>query len=159
MRFPLLAPALFLFGCAGEAAAPPVQSPTPEVAAPTAQAPEPEPASTLRRADVQEIVRLGVGSFLQRVELDTDHPVFENGQFKGFRILALRGDMGFWRGVDLRPGDIVTRVNGFPLARPEDAQQALESLQVASELRVRYERSGEVRELRYAIVDGAPAPR
>ena len=161
MRPLVLSTALFVVGCAGESGLPSTHIPTAEVADETTPAPEPLPEGALRRADVHEVVRKGVGAFLQHVELDTDHPAFENGQFKGFRILALRGD--FWRGVDLRPGDVVTRVNGFPLAHPEDAQQALESLDVASELRVRYERAGEVRELRYGIVDAPaaaqPAPR
>ena len=53
----------------------------------------------------------------------------------------------------LRPGDGVTRVNGFPIERPEQAQTAFESLDVASELRVAYDREGEPREIVYRITD------
>jgi type II secretory pathway component PulC len=93
----------------------------------------------------------GLGAFLQHVDLD-DAPVRVAGRFRGFRIAALR-DPKFWSGVDLKPGDVVTRVNGFPIERPEQAQTAFESLEVAPELRVSYERNGEPRELVYPIVD------
>ncbi len=91
--------------------------------------------------------------FLQHVVL-SDEPVMVDGKFHGFRIKELRGDM--WKGVDLRPGDVVTRVNGFAIERPEQAVEAFQSLSVASELRVAYERDGAPRELRYAIVDPLP---
>ena len=127
--------------------------PPPEVA--------PLPPNTLRRSAVKRAVAEGVGAFLQRVEVD-DRPVFVAGKFHGFRIAALRGDPRFWNGVDVRPGDVVTRVNGLAIEHPEDAMQALQSLEVASELRVDYERGGEARELRFAIVDdegpGTPVP-
>ena len=47
----------------------------------------------------------------------------------------------------------MTGVNGFPIEHPEQAQTAFDSLEVASELRVAYERDGQARELVYAIVD------
>jgi len=119
--------------------------------------PERLPPNTLRRSDVREAIRLGVGAFLQAVELDVERPVFRDNKFFGFRILAL--DPSFFRGVDLRPGDVIARVNGFGLERPDDAQQALESLAVASALEVEIERDGRPRQLHYAIVDdGAVAP-
>ena len=64
-----------------------------------------------------------------------------------------RSGNSFWQGVDLKPGDVVFGVNGFPIERPEQAQTAFESLEVSSELRVDYERDGQPRELVYAIVD------
>ena len=129
--------------------------------------PPPEPPATddyapghaLRRSAVRDVVTGGLGRFLQRVDIDVDHPVFVAGKFHGFRIARLRGDPRFWRGVDLRPGDVVTKVNGFGIERPDDAQQAFSSLEVASELRVEYERDGQPRELRFEIVeDGGPPP-
>jgi len=105
----------------------------------------------LQRSAIRAIIAQGLGTFLQRVEVD-DRPVVVGGKFHGFRIAALR-DAAFWSGVDLRPGDVVTSVNGFPIERPEQAQTAFDSLGVASELRVAYERDGQPRELAYAIVD------
>jgi type II secretory pathway component PulC len=77
--------------------------------------------------------------------------VLAAGKFHGFRIAALRDS--FLQGVDLKPGDVITSVNGFPIEHPEQAQTAFESLEVSSELRVAYERDGQPREIVYAIID------
>ncbi len=58
-----------------------------------------------------------------------------------------------WNGVDLAPGDIVTSVNGRPIERPEQALTAFQSLAIAKELRIAYERGGARRELVYPIDD------
>jgi len=113
--------------------------------------PEARSDRTLARSAVRALVVLGLGAFLQRFELD-ERPVIVGGKFHGFRVAALH-DPSFWRDVDLRPGDVVTSVNGFPIERPEQALNVFDSLDVASELRVAYERDGHSREIVYAIVD------
>jgi len=141
-----------LLGCGGGCGSTAAQA-TPPVA-PTAtvsDAPLPPPAGKLRRADVLHAVSAGLGSFLQYVTFDVDHPVLRNRKFFGFRIAQLNGDG--WKGIDLQPGDIVTSVNGFPIERPEQAMEAFQSTAVASEVRVEYERAGEMRALRLAIID------
>lgn len=107
--------------------------------------------ATLSRAAVRAVLAQGLGSFLQRVELD-DRPVLVGGKFHGFRIAVLH-DASFWRGVDLRPGDVIISVNGFPIERPEQAETVFDSLDLASELRVAYEREGQPREIVYSIAD------
>jgi type II secretory pathway component PulC len=126
-----------------------------------ASAPKPAPPAdapnehSLRRSAVKSVVKGGLGLFLQKVALD-DQPVMKEGRFYGFRIAMLR-DPGFWKGVDLRPGDVIVRVNGMPIEHPEEALEAFHSLEVASELRVAYDREGAARELAYTIVeDEAP---
>jgi hypothetical protein len=144
---------------ASKPAVAPVQ-PVPVASASAAPAAPAAPASpvvdrAVTRAAVHAVVSDGLGAFLERVDLD-DQPVFVGRRFHGFRIAALRDSAswsGFWTGVDLKPGDVVTSINGFPIEHPEQAQTAFDSLEVASELRVAYERSGEKRELVYAIVD------
>ena len=149
---------LALAACGAAApGAPPVATPAPSARAPTAApvasvAPAPQADEhTLPRSAVRDVVSQGLGAFLQRVEVD-DQPVRAGGRFRGFRIAQLRGDR-FWSGVDLKPGDVVTSVNGFPIEHPEQALTAFESLDVASELRVAYDRDGQPRELAYGIVD------
>ena len=142
--------ALGLAACGGASPAPSSSSgraSTRAAAPPPADAPE----HVLSRSAVHAAIAQGLGAFLQRVELD-DKPVFVGGKFRGFRIAALR-DPAFWKGVDLKPGDVVTRVNGLPIERPEQALRAFESLDTSNELRVTYERGGEPRELSYPIVD------
>jgi type II secretion system protein C len=109
------------------------------------------PDHTVARSAVHAVVSEGLGMFLRRIDLD-DQPVMVAGKFHGFRVAGLR-DPQFWSGVDLKPGDVVTSVNGFPIERPDQAETAFESLEVASELRVAVEREGQQRELVYAIVD------
>jgi hypothetical protein len=116
---------------------------------------EAPPSSSIRRSRIRVVLGAGPGAFLQRVTLD-DRAVFRAGKFHGFRVARL-DDAELFRGVDLKPGDVVTQVNGFPIEHPEEALEAFTSLEVASELRVTYERDGVPRELRYAIFDDEPA--
>jgi type II secretory pathway component PulC len=132
-------------------AAQPSATPASATSAPQAAPPPGEGDRALKRSAVHGAVSRGLGAFLQRIELD-DQPVRVDGKFHGFRIAALR-DAKFWNGVDLKPGDVVTAVNGFPIEHPEQAQTAFDSLEVANELRVTYERDGKPREIVYPIVD------
>ncbi len=161
MRNLVTSGALVLCACA---AAPPAPATAPAPAATTASDAVPSPVASaeaipadhaVRRSAVHALVTEGLGAFLQRVDVD-DQPVFLSGKFHGFRIAGLRDGKawsGFWSGVDLKPGDVVISVNGFPIEHPEQAQTAFEALEVASELRVAYERGGQTRELVYPIVN------
>ena len=142
---------LLVVACGGGSGA---AKPAKAAAAPTASvvaASLPTPAYTLRRSMVKEALKTP-GVLFQYVVLDT-HPVFLAGKFHGFRVAELRGGPEGWSGIDLKPGDVVTSVNGFPIEHPEQALEAFQSLRVASELRVDLEREGEPRSLRWAIVD------
>ncbi len=117
----------------------------------------PVPANSIRRSQLQAVLQAGPGAFLQRVTLD-EHAVFQAGKFHGFRLQKLN-DASFFQGVDLKAGDVVTHINGFPIEHPEEALEAFKSLEVSSELRVEYEREGVPRELRFGIIDDdLPAP-
>jgi type II secretory pathway component PulC len=144
--------------CGGSAPAKVQTAASAQTARPAASAPAapaPLPANALRRSAVHDALRMGLGAFLQRVELD-ETPVFVGTKFHGFKVAALTGDPAFWRGVDLKPGDVITHVNGYSVEHPEDALEAFKSLDVASELKVEYERNGVARELKYTIVDDEP---
>jgi type II secretory pathway component PulC len=155
VRVPMaLIVSLLANGCAS--ASPPAVTASTRASPPLAVAPAPVSPTRgdshrLARSSVKSVVSQGLGAFLQQVELD-DRPALVGGKFRGFRIAVLH-DSGFWNGVDLRPGDVVTGINGFPIERPEQAQTAFDSVAVASELRVTYERNGQPRELVYSIVD------
>jgi type II secretory pathway component PulC len=145
-------------GCGGASASMNASSSTPSTSKPAPAQPAATTAATaaagdraLRRTAIRAAVNGGLGLFLQKVVLD-DQPVMKGGKFYGFRVTSLT-DPGFWSGVDLKPGDVVTRVNGMPIEHPEEALEAFHSLGVASELRVAYDRDGQARELRYPIVD------
>jgi len=84
--------------------------------------------------------------------------VLIQGRFHGWRIVSFR-DPARWADVDLKPGDVVLKVNDHKLERPEDAMVPWQSLAIASELRVSYERDGQAKELRYEIVDDPGSPQ
>jgi len=92
----------------------------------------------------------GLGLFLQNVETE---PAFHKGSFVGFRIVSLFPGEPTFASLDLRPGDTVTRINGKPIERPEQAAAVWEDLRTASNLVVSYRRDGEKHALRFAIVD------
>lgn len=140
---------LICFGCGGNVPAP---SPAKAQTAPKQEAKAPRVDFT--REEITATVEAGLGHFLQHVEVE---PSLQGGRFVGFRIVGL-SPPEFWDGVDLMPGDIVTRVNGRSIERDTDAFAAFESLRNAPELRITFMRGGEERELVYKIV-GAPAPK
>ncbi len=144
----VLAAVLVIAGCGSTASKPPA---APAMAVTSAPAPAPLPPGVLRRSDVLNAVSAGLGAFLQYVTIDVDHPVIRNRKFFGFRILTLNGDG--WNGIDLKPGDIVTSVNAMPIERPEQAQEAFASSALVNEIRVDYERNGEMHAIRVPIVD------
>ncbi|CAN5486251.1 hypothetical protein BH09MYX1_BH09MYX1_54430 [soil metagenome] len=141
--------ASFAVACGGGAAAAPSPA-KPVASAPTAEA-LPNAPYTLKRSQIKEALK-APALILRNVVLDYEHPVFVSGKFYGFRVVEVRGGPE-WAAIDLKPGDVVTAVNGFRVERPEAVGQAMETLVVASELRVDLDRAGEQRALRFAIVD------
>ena len=146
---------IVLDGCASS---PPPESEAPataeEVEREDAAEPERErpPAGALWRDEVDETVDAGLGWFLQLVEVE---PSLDNGRFRGFRIVDLRPS-SYWRGVDLRAGDVVLSVNGKSIERDNEANEVFKSLKKETELRVKYLRAGRERELVYRIVPAPP---
>jgi hypothetical protein len=112
----------------------------------TAEAPA-EPG-TVRRADLDALLAAGPGAFLTRVETA---PERRGGRFVGFRIAGF--PKGPPRTIDLRPGDVVLRVNGRDLERPEQYFEAFRTLAGAAEIRFEILRDGAPLTLAYPVVD------
>jgi len=127
-----------------------------------APAEEPKPESSLQesyprvstgaisRDELLPVLDGGLGRFLQNVETE---PAFHKGSFVGFRIVSLFPGEPAFASLDLRPGDTVTRINGKPIERPEQAAAVWEDLRTASNLVVAYRRGSEDHALRFTIVD------
>lgn len=147
--FSLLLLGLSLVGCGASPEAPPA-APKAAAKAPVVQkSPEARPPQgALFREDVNALIDRGFPDFLQRVEVE---PRLVDGQFRGWSIIDL-SPSEFWSGVDLRPGDIVTRVNDLPIERETEAFDAFESLKKSNALRVAYQRDGQSRVLEYKII-------
>ena len=141
--------ALLLSAC-GETTPPPA---APKTAATKPQTPDlpasaPKPVTALKRARVKDTIAQGLGAFLQNVSVE-DWPVMHEGKFHGFKIKTINDAWG----VDLRPGDVVTRVNGIVPEHPDEADAALRSLEKAAALKIEFEREGKPRTLELPIVD------
>lgn len=107
---------------------------------------------TLRRADVERVVDAGLGRFLSQVAIE---PALSGGKFTGWSIVSLRPPE-FWSAVDLKPGDVVTRINGMAIEREVEAYDAFQAVRQAPTLEVSYLRQGQPRALRYTII-GPPS--
>jgi type II secretory pathway component PulC len=78
------------------------------------------------RSMLRGTVEHGIGAFLSYV---TVSPVLNRGHFVGFRLDQVRALARLTAaGIDLRIGDVVTRVNGQSIERPEYAQRVFQGL-------------------------------
>lgn len=143
-------------GCGG-AQYPDINEPMPP-AEPAAPAPQAAVAtastrsSDLQRKDVERVVDAGLGRFLSRVTVE---PSLSNGKFVGWSVVSL-APAEAWLGVDLRPGDVVTRVNGMAIERETEAYDAFQAVRQAPSLEVSLLRRGKPHTLRFAII-GPPS--
>ena len=142
----------------GEAPAPlaPVTQPAAEPAdAPATSAPPAGCAARVgadgvRRSALKRTVDAGLGRWLQTVSVD---PLLARGHFRGWIIRSFNSDDACYAGVDLRAGDVVTRVNGRGVEHPEEALEVWTKLPTSSELVIDILRDGQARKVRFGIVD------
>ena len=120
----------------------------PEAAPTTTAAAVPPKTTSLHRSAVKAGIVRGLGYFLQNVTVE-DYPVMRGNKFYGFKVKAISAELG----VDIQPGDVVTRVNGMSIEHPEDADAAMRSLEKASALKVDFERDGKPRTLELPITE------
>jgi general secretion pathway protein C len=69
-------------------------------------------------------------------------PANVNGQLKGFRVYPGR-ERGAFNQLGLRPGDLVTQVNGIQLDDSQKALQMLTELSKANSVSLTIERGGQ----------------
>jgi type II secretory pathway component PulC len=105
-------------------------------------------AGVIPRAALQSELAKGIGRFLQQVRTQ---PVVARRRFVGWRLLTLFPDRSDIRVAVLKPGDLVLRINGESVERPEDFKAVWDSLASASELVLEIERDGEPSTLHYTI--------
>ena len=154
-----------LAACSAHTITPPPASTAPRPGVPVdAPAPEPSDAGAddatsavlrstadgdylgvIDRAGLTSIVEQGLGRLLGRLQLSPD---LNGTRFRGFRIVALDPA---WSGSGVLTGDIIMRLNGQPIERPEQAMLAFDALRVASEVAVEIVRDGKPMRLRYRV--------
>jgi S1-C subfamily serine protease len=104
----------------------------------------------IRRSALKRTLDGGLGNWLRGVEVE---PRVERGQFRGWLVQRVYEGDPCWADVDLKAGDIVTRVNRRPIERPEQAHAVWSGLKDARDIVVDYERAGRSRTLRFDVVD------
>jgi S1-C subfamily serine protease len=101
----------------------------------------------LTRAELVRTLDAGPGAFLGAV-----HVRAATGPrgFVGWEIVALDAP---YSGGALAPGDVVTRVNGHGIERPEQLSDVFAALRTAPAIVVEYLHAGEPRELTIPVVE------
>ncbi|HEY0178075.1 MAG TPA: PDZ domain-containing protein, partial [Dokdonella sp.] len=98
-------------------------------------------------ADVREAaarLRQDPDELMKRVQIV---PVLEGGKLAGVRLSAIGADADLIGKIGLRPGDIVTAVNGAPIDSFARGRQIVSSLQNSSSVQVTVLRDGKPTEL------------
>jgi S1-C subfamily serine protease len=170
----LVSTALLISACAATVA----QSPDPEPVgtAPTPMLPsapdEPAPAAVpaqtkaepappracdmfagpgqLRRSALVRLIDAGLPRWMQGVEGDR---MLAKHRFAGWLIKSLYPNDPCYQDIDLRRGDVVQKVNGKSIEKPEQAFDVAESLRTAPEIVVEFLRDGKPQRITIVIVD------
>jgi hypothetical protein len=163
VRLPILTAALVATLACATTTPPPVgEEPTPTRApAPVAETPPPPPPpakctsfarpGVLKRSLVTRTVDEGMGRWLAGgVTVD---PFMQKGRFRGWIVRKLYPQDPCYREVDLQPGDVVLKVNGKSLERPEQANEIFGSLRTAPALVVEFTRAAAPMKLTFQIAE------
>lgn len=159
---PLLAAVALALGCATAPAHSVPAEPTPTATATPEPTPPPPPPpapakctsfakpGVLRRSLVSRTVDGGLGRWLGGVEVE---PSMQRGRFRGWLVRRLYPEDVCYREVDVRPGDVVVKVNGKSVERPEVANEVFLSLRTARALVIDLLRDGKPTTLTFPIAE------
>jgi len=117
------------------------------ISRPSSPSAEASPPGSIWRTELKKYLQRGPQDFIQSVRV---RPNFRRGKFFGWLILAYRGP------GPIRRGDVVLRVNGQGLERPEQAMKVWDDLSNRSELSVELVRARKHLLLRFPILDRRP---
>jgi len=168
-RLALAAAALLSFSCASTIAEGPGPEPAPLVetsSPPPPETPPPAPAKVeaanlqvctmfvkpgvVRRSALVRLIDAGLPRWMQGVEGDR---ALANHRFQGWLIKSLYPGDPCYRDIDLNPGDVVQKVNGKSIEKPEQAFDVVQSLKTAPALIVDFLRDGKPQRFTIAIAD------
>jgi general secretion pathway protein C len=90
------------------------------------------------QTDVQRLISENAATF---AEIVRPQPFMPNGVLKGYRVFPGRNRQQFLA-LGLRPGDLVTEINGIALTDPAQGMQVFGTLGAASQVSVTIERNG-----------------
>lgn len=96
-------------------------------------------ARTARTAIAQKLISESAANFS---EIIRPQPFMPNGQLKGYRVFPGRNRQQFMA-LGLRPGDLVTEINGVALNNPTQGMEIFRTLSDSSQVTVTVERNGQ----------------
>ncbi len=112
-------------------------------AQPMSSLPGPSPDSPAPVDRVRQLIADQPGAVS---EIMRPTPVFAQGKQRGYRVYPGRNRQAFVR-LGLRPGDLVTSINGTPLDDPSRGPEIFQTLSSATEARVTVVRGGRQQDL------------
>jgi len=95
-------------------------------------------AAPAGRSAAQAMISENAASF---TEIIRPQPFMPNGQLKGYRVFPGRNRQQFIA-LGLRPGDLVTEINGVALNNPTQGMEIFRTLSESSQVQVTLERNG-----------------
>jgi hypothetical protein len=127
-----------------------IEQAQPESVAAPDEAPVAGPGSgTVLRTQVDAVLDAGLGAMLEGVEIDPKLDL--RNRFVGWVVVRFP-----YTWADVREGDVVSTVNGYPLGKPHEVQKLWDSLRDAPSIVVRGERNETPFELKFDVVDDEP---
>jgi general secretion pathway protein C len=90
-------------------------------------------------ASVQTMIAENAANF---TEIIRPQPYMPNGQLKGYRVFPGRNRQQFIA-LGLRPGDLVTEINGVPLNNPSQGAEIFRTLSDSTQVALTVERNGQ----------------
>jgi general secretion pathway protein C len=111
-------------------------------------APPPPPPTTMPSSDpaIERMRQLVTDEPSLVSDIMRQQPVFAQGKQRGYRVYPGRNRQAFMR-LGLRPGDLVTAINGTPLDDPARGNEVFRTIGSSSEARITVMRNGRQQEL------------
>ena len=107
-----------------------------------AAAPPSLPRATARRNSTPGVQQVLRNNASRLTDIIRPQPFMPNGQLKGYRLYPGRNRRQF-AALGLRPGDLVTEINGMALNNPAQGMEVFRSLSDATQVTLTLERNGE----------------
>lgn len=121
----------------------------PPAAAPD-EAPVAGPATgTVEREELEAVLDAGLGALLEGIRIDPRLDL--RNRFVGWVVVEFP-----YTWADLRQGDLVQRINGYPIGKPHEVQKLWDSLRDAESIVVRGERNEMPFSLKFDVVGDKP---
>ncbi|MEM1263419.1 MAG: type II secretion system protein GspC [Pseudomonadota bacterium] len=106
----------------------------------------PTRVSNSRSRSTQSVQQALTENVASLTDIIRPQPYFSGGQQKGYRVYPGK-DRKQFAALGLRPGDLVTEINGTPMTDPRQGMQVFRSLGDATSVSVTIERNGQPQQL------------